>query len=203
MKKIFIAAALFAFVFVGFTATIFAAANGSVVGSVKWQWQLVRGMDIIHGDKDRRSAGVGWDIAKKKKQPTETKIAKLELIDADTNMQLLSDEELIEWYHRGNPPAGRNIFITQTTPDNTFAFNDVPEGEYFLVAVAPYRWYRANPSPDRLELEKYLKNWEQFELFTIGSDYCDVKKIKVRAGQKVIADCDFPAETFSVTYENE
>ena len=82
--------------------------------------------------------------------------------------------------------------------DGKYAFADVPAGNYYLVIIAPGLAESA-PMQSRVaqELEGRLRNWEMYQLFTLGMHDYAVLPVEVKDNEATRFDYDFSAPPFT------
>ena len=177
------------------------ASDGGVEGVVKGPMDL--GLEVVvrdrgRGNWDRGSSGVGVAIGGPKKKVDKT--IELQLISRAADMKALSQDELTAWYKDGVAPTGADVFITRSAEDGTYAFTGVPEGSYYLVILMPGGGEVAGET-DRTEaaqsLQKFLRGWDMYQLFTIGMKLYTVHMIDVKADAVTQFDYDFAAPGLS------
>ncbi len=177
------------------------AADGSVEGKVRGPMDL--GLDVVvrdrgNGNWDRGAAGVGVAIGGAKQKVDKT--VELQLISRTADMNALSQDELTAWYKDGIAPTGADVFITRSAEDGTYSFTGVPEGSYYLVILMPGGGNLAG-EPDRTEaaqeLQKFLRGWDMYQLFTIGMKLYTVHTIDVKADSITKFDYGFAAPGLS------
>ena len=189
MKKQFAALAAALLLMTG-TAS---AADGSVQGKVRGPMDL--GLDVVVNDGgrgNRRAAGLGVAIGGEKTK--SDKSIELQLISRAVDMNALTQDELTAWYKDGIAPTNADVFITRSAEDGTYAFTGVPEGKYFLVILMPGGGTLSG-EPDRTEaaqeLQKFLRGWDMYQLFTIGMKLYSVQSVTVEADKVTQFDYGF------------
>jgi hypothetical protein len=177
------------------------AADGSVEGKVRGPMDL--GLEVIvrdsgTGNWDRGRSGVGVAIGGEKKKVDKT--IELQLISRAANLNALSQDELTAWYKDGIAPTSADVFITRSAEDGTYSFTGVPEGSYYLVILMPGGGNLAGET-DRTEaaqeLRNFLRNWDMYQLFTIGMKLYTVHTIDVKADSITKFDYGFAAPGLS------
>ena len=173
--------AAFAAAFLLMTSTA-SAADGSVEGKVRGPLNL--GLNVVvqdNGRGNRSAAGLGVSLGGEK--PKVDKTIELQLISRAADMNALSQDELTAWYKDGIAPTNADVFITRSAEDGTYSFTGVPEGKYFLVILMPGGGNLSGES-DRTEagqeLQKFLRGWDMYQLFTIGMKLYTVQTSKCR-----------------------
>ena len=175
------------------------AADGSVEGKVRGPMDL--GLDYIvqdGGRGNRGTSGLGVAIGGARKKADKT--IELQLISRAADMNALSQEELTAWYKDGIAPTNADVFITQSAEDGSYSFTGVPEGKYFLVILMPGGGNLSGES-DRTEagqeLQKFLRGWDMYQLFTIGMKLYSVQNVTVEADKITQFDYGFAAPGLS------
>ena len=175
------------------------AADGSVEGKVRGPMDL--GLDYIVQDGGRGNggaAGFGVAIGGAKKKTDKT--IELQLISRTADMNALSQDELTAWYKDGIAPTNADVFITRSAEDGTYSFTGVPEGSYYLVILMPGGG-EVTGENDRTEaaqqLQKFLRGWDMYQLFTIGMKLYSVHTIDVKADSVTTFDYGFAAPGLS------
>ena len=177
------------------------AADGGVEGKVRGPLNM--GLDVVvrdngQGSLGRGTSGIGVSIGGAKKN-TDTSI-ELQLISRTADLKALSDDELTAWYRDGIAPTGADVFITRSAEDGTYSFTGIPEGSYYVVLLMPGGG-EISGDPDRTtaaqELQKFLRSWEMYQLFTIGMKLYAVQIVDVKADTVTHFDYDFAAPDFS------
>ena len=175
------------------------AADGSVEGKVRGPVDL--GLDYIVQDSgrgNRGASGLGVAIGGARKKTDKT--IELQLISRAADMNALSQEELTAWYKDGIAPTNADVFITQSAEDGSYSFTGVPEGKYFLVILMPGGGNLSGES-DRTEagqeLQKFLRGWDMYQLFTIGMKLYSVQNVTVEADKITQFDYGFAAPGLS------
>ena len=175
------------------------AADGSVEGKVRGPMDL--GLDYIvqdGGRGNRGASGLGVAIGGAKKNVDKT--IELQLISRTADMNALSQDELTAWYKDGIAPTNADVFITRSAEDGTYSFTGVPEGKYFLVILMPGGGNLSGES-DRTEagqeLQKFLRGWDMYQLFTIGMKLYTVQNVEVQADKITQFDYGFAAPGLS------
>ena len=175
------------------------AADGSVEGKVRGPMDL--GLDYIvqdGGRGNRGASGLGVAIGGAKKNVDKT--IELQLISRTADMNALSQDELTAWYKDGIAPTNADVFITRSAEDGSYSFTGVPEGKYFLVILMPGGGNLSGES-DRTEagqeLQKFLRGWDMYQLFTIGMKLYTVQNVEVQADKITQFDYGFAAPGLS------
>ena len=177
------------------------AADGSVEGKIRGPMDL--GLDVVvrdsgTGNWDRGRSGVGVAIGGERNKVDKT--IELQLISRTADMNVLSQEELTAWYKDGIAPTNVDVFITRSAEDGTYSFTGVPEGKYFLVILMPGGGNLSGES-DRTEagqeLQKFLRGWDMYQLFTIGMKLYTVQNVEVQADKITQFDYGFAAPGLS------
>ena len=175
------------------------AADGSVEGKVRGPMDL--GLDYIvqdGGRGNRGASGLGVAIGGAKKNVDKT--IELQLISRTADMNALSQDELTAWYKDGIAPTNADVFITRSAEDGSYSFTGVPEGKYFLVILMPGGGNLSGES-DRTEagqeLQKFLRGWDMYQLFTIGMKLYSVQNVEVQADKITQFDYGFAAPGLS------
>lgn len=176
------------------------AADGGVEGKVKGPLDL--GVELVvrdsgRGNWDRGQSGVGVAIGGEKKK-TENAI-ELQLISRATDMNALSEAELLAWYKDGIAPTGADIFIAKADENGKYAFTGIPEGSYFLVILMPGGGElsgEADKSSDAAELQKFLRAWDMYQLSTIGMKLYSVQTIDIKPDHMVQYNYDYNVRMF-------
>lgn len=190
--------AAFAAAFLLMTSTV-SAADGSVEGKVRGPLDL--GLNVVvqdNGRGNRSAAGLGVSLGGEK--PKVDKTIELQLISRAADMNALSQDELTAWYKDGIAPTNADVFITRSAEDGTYSFTGVPEGKYFLVILMPGGGNLSGES-DRTEagqeLQKFLRGWDMYQLFTIGMKLYTVQNVEVQADKITQFDYGFAAPGLS------
>ena len=177
------------------------AADGSVEGKI--QGPLDLGLDVVvrdsgRGNGERGTHGLGVAIGGAKTKADRT--VELQLISRAADMKALSQDELTAWYRDGIAPAGADVFITRSAGDGAYSFTGVPAGKYFLVILMPGGGGLTGET-DRTaaaqELQKFLRNWDMYQLFTIGMKLYTVRTVDVEADTVTRMDYSFAAPGLS------
>ena len=176
------------------TGTVSAAA-GSVEGKVKGPMDM--GLNVVvrdsgTGNWDRGQSGVGVAIGGAKEKVDKT--IELQLISRTADMKALTNEELTAWYKDGIAPTSADVFITRSAEDGTYSFTGIPEGSYYLVILMPGGG-EITGEPDRTEaaeeLQKFLRGWDMYQLFTIGMKMYSVEILDVKGDAVTQFDYSF------------
>ena len=140
------------------------------------------------------ASGVGVAIGGARKKVDKT--IELQLISRTADMKALSQDELTAWYKDGIAPTNADVFITRSAEDGTYSFTGVPEGKYFLVILMPGGG-EITGETDRTEagqeLQKFLRGWDMYQLFTIGMKLYSVQTLEVKADSVTTFDYGFAA----------
>lgn len=143
---------------------------------------------------DRSITGVAWGIGGSSKGRT-ARLATLQLIAMDIDMKSIPHKDIDAWYHDGVAPEGYPIFITKSAEDGTYSFEDIPQGSYYLLIIAPGQlnnWEKPL-SQKKVEekLKHYLPNWDAFSLLTLGMNDYTIKEVNILKGVNMTVDYDF------------
>lgn len=190
MKKCLATAAAAFLMFMGT-----AGAAGVVEGVVKVPLNL--GFEPI-GSKGGSGGAEGFGIAINGAKKKVDKSVQLQLISRMADYSRLSDNALEAWYKDGVAPENVSVFIVKSEEDGKYAFTDVPAGSYYLVIVTP-GLAKSAPVQSRIaqDLSKRLRNWEMFELFTLGMHDYTVQPVEVKDDTVTHFDYDFSAPPFA------
>ena len=173
-----------------------AGAAGVLEGTVKAPPDI--GLEAIRAGGAGNASGFGVAIGGAKKKLEKS--IQLQLISREADFSRLSDGELEAWYKDGVAPANVGVFIERSAEDGTYAFAGIPAGSYYLVIIPPGLGdASARPSSARTveALSKQLRNWEMYELFTLGMHAYTVQAIELKDNDVTRFDYDFAAPPFS------
>ena len=171
-----------------------AGASGGVTGTIKAPVEL--GFEVLRTGGERGALGVGIAVGGTKKKP-DRRIT-LQLIPFEGDLSRLSDDELSAWYKDGVAPANANVFIEKSEEDGAYSFADVPAGRYYIVVIPPgLDKTGSEATRAEAELQKRLRNWEMYELFTLGMHTYTMQVVDVKDGEDARFDYDFSAPPFS------
>ncbi|WP_432646269.1 hypothetical protein [Mitsuokella sp.] len=190
MKKILLSlTAAFCLSLTGITAAPSvnaAAAEGSITGAV-YTHGSERGMKIA-SNPDASAGGISWDLAAPKRK-FHDKEADVWLIGRDFTYDKLSEQEIKDWYRHNTVPKDAPVYHTETDKKTgEYAFQNIPEGTYFLVILDSYGRDSAQnltELDDKQQLMKKLPDWDSFELFNVGPRSCLVQMVTVKAGETI------------------
>ncbi len=166
--------------------SVSAAAAGSITGAV-YTHGSERGMKIASAP-DASAGGISWDLAAPKRKFHDKK-ADVWLIGKDFTYDKLSEQEIKDWYRHNMIPKDAPVYHTETDKKTgAYAFQNIPEGTYFLVILDSYGRDSAQNLTelgDKQQLMKKLPDWDSFELFNVGPRSCLVQMVTVKAGEDI------------------
>ena len=143
--------------------------------------------------RDGSITGVSWGLGGSKGRTVRQ--ATLQLIAMDINLKAIPQSDIDAWYHDGIAPEGYPIFITKSAEDGTSSFENLPQGAYYLLIIAPGQlnnWEKPLAQKKAEEkLKNYMPNWDAFSLLTLGMNDYVIKEVNILKGVATTVDYDF------------
>ncbi len=168
--------------------TVFAAGTGTLKGNVWWHYSK---FEINRGPDGSSSGSLNLNVWSDKKYASNKGDtgARIEVIPTGFNKKSISSAEERAWYTHGQPPAGRNIFVTQANNGGYYEIAGIPEGEYMVIVVSR----KAKEDIDYADpaLQNYIGNWDLFNSFVLSGCAYETKKVRIRAGATTVVNQNF------------
>ena len=194
MRQIFICLAVIAGLLAGALPAAAQEAVGGVKGIVQMRSSnasLTAAPSAYPEETNQGGGSVSWNFNSSGDiHPAAGNTVQLIAWDSEA-LQGLTSDEIEAWYSRETLPKDRRIFQTTTGADGHYKFSNIPAGRYFLVIIsrAGSSDTEKNDSPEMAaELQKYLPNWDMYDLFVLGPHFYTVQPVDVKPGKEVSVD---------------